>query len=38
MLPLAHAGHVLLDLAVFGVPMIAIGLTLLIANLRARRR
>lgn len=38
MLPLAHAGHVLVDLAIFAVPVGTVALTLLIANLRSRGR
>jgi hypothetical protein len=33
---LAHAGHVLVDIAIFIVPVGAVGLTLLILNLRGR--
>jgi hypothetical protein len=33
---LAHAAHVLVDVAVFIVPVGAVGLTLLILNLRGR--
>jgi hypothetical protein len=36
-LPFAHAGHVLIDAAVFLVPVGAVALTLLIANLRGHR-
>jgi hypothetical protein len=36
-LTLAHAAHVLVDLAVFVVPVGIVGATLLIANLRGRR-
>jgi hypothetical protein len=36
MLLLAHAGHVLVDLAIFVVPVATVGLMLLIANLRGR--
>jgi hypothetical protein len=35
-LPIAHAAHVLVDVAVFLVPVGAVALTLLIANLRGR--
>ena len=35
-LVLAHAGHVLVDVAIFIVPVGAVGLTLLILNLRGR--
>jgi hypothetical protein len=35
-LTLAHAGHVLVDVAIFIVPVGAVGLTLLILNLRGR--
>jgi hypothetical protein len=35
---LAHAGHVLIDAAIFLVPVGAVGLTLLILNLRDRGR
>ena len=31
---IAHAGHVLVDVAIFLVPVGAVGLTLLILNLR----
>jgi hypothetical protein len=34
----AHAGHVLIDAAIFLVPVGAVALTLLIANLRGRQR
>jgi hypothetical protein len=34
----AHAAHVLIDAAVFVVPVGAVALTLLIANLRGRHR
>jgi hypothetical protein len=34
--PLAHAGHVLLDLAVFLVPVGMVALTILVLNLRDR--
>ncbi|MGH2955717.1 MAG: hypothetical protein ACRDL6_01820 [Solirubrobacterales bacterium] len=33
----AHAGHVLIDLAVFAVPVGAVVVVLLVANLRGRR-
>jgi hypothetical protein len=36
--PLAHAGHVLIDAAIFLVPVGAVGVMLLIANLRGRDR
>jgi hypothetical protein len=36
--PLAHAAHVLIDAAIFLVPVGAVALTLLIANLRGRHR
>jgi hypothetical protein len=36
--PLAHAAHVLIDAAVFLVPVGAVAVTLLIANLRGRHR
>jgi hypothetical protein len=35
--PLAHAGHVLVDVAVFLVPVGTVALALLWANLRGRR-
>jgi hypothetical protein len=35
-LTLAHAGHVLIDVAIFIVPVGAVALTLLILNLRGR--
>ena len=34
--PLAHAGHVLLDAAVFLFPVGMVGLTILVLNLRNR--
>ena len=37
-LPLAHAAHVLVDAAIFLVPVGAVALTLLVANLRGRHR
>jgi hypothetical protein len=37
-LPLAHAAHVLIDAAIFLVPVGAVALTLAIANLRGRHR
>ena len=33
----AHAGHVLIDLAVFAIPVGTVLVALLIANLRGRR-
>jgi hypothetical protein len=36
--PLAHAAHVLIDVAVFLVPVGAIALALVVANLRGRHR
>jgi hypothetical protein len=36
--PLAHAAHVLIDVAVFVVPVGAIALALLVANLRGPQR
>jgi hypothetical protein len=36
--PLGHAAHVLIDVAIFLVPVGAVALTLLIANLRGRQR
>jgi hypothetical protein len=35
---LGHAGHVLVDAAIFLVPVGAVALTLLVANLRGRHR
>jgi hypothetical protein len=37
-MPLAHAAHVLIDAAIFLVPVGAVALTLAIANLRGRHR
>jgi hypothetical protein len=37
-LPLAHAAHVLVDAAIFLVPVGAVALTLLVVNLRGRHR
>jgi hypothetical protein len=37
-LPVAHATHVLIDAAIFLVPVGAVALTLLVANIRGRHR
>jgi hypothetical protein len=36
--PLGHTAHLLIDAAIFLVPVGAVALTLLIANLRGRHR
>lgn len=36
--PLAHAGHVLLDLAIYVGPILVIGVALFVADRRERRR
>jgi hypothetical protein len=35
--PVAHAGHVIVDLILIVGPLLAMGVALLIANLRAKR-
>jgi hypothetical protein len=37
-LPVAHTAHLLIDAAIFLVPVGAVALTLLVANLRGRHR
>jgi hypothetical protein len=36
-LPLAHAGHVIVDVILYLGPLLVLGIALLVANIRARR-
>lgn len=35
--PAAHAGHVIVDVILFGGPLLAVGIAVLVANLRGRK-
>ena len=36
-MPLAHAGHVIVDIILYIGPVLAIGIAVLVANIRARK-